>query len=148
MEYLSLLEECLRSSRNNQFINEALKAYGELSKCQFEALTDNYVEQMVLPEVIQRLRDPNLGVEDKMIMFQVLGQLSLGNLAAMRSSFTEIFSLYEAGFNAVAKLLREKVVQLFDSRTIPIQRNRQQTSNLSLWTRIPSLFTLSTKRRD
>lgn len=94
---------------------ETFQAYGELSVAGFQALTDGYVEQVLMHALLQGLHSTTTCVEDKMIMFKVLSELSLGNLRAMQPSFDEIFSLYEQGFDGIAKLLREKVSFASDS---------------------------------
>lgn len=99
----------MRNPSNNQLIMEAYQAFGELSVAGFQALTDGYVEQFLMYSLLQGLQSNATCVEDKMVMFKVLSELSLGNLRAMQPHFDEIFGLYQQGFDGIAKLLREKV---------------------------------------
>lgn len=103
-DFLAHLREGIQNSHNNHVITTAFEALGNLSR-EVGNIDDNQIKDYFMPELLKRIKDGNVPLEDRVTLFTVIGDLCLGNIKGVLHYVQEILGNFESIFQAVCEML-------------------------------------------
>lgn len=106
-DFLAHLKEGIQNSQNNHVITTAFESLGNLSR-ELGGIDDDKIKNVFMPDLLKRLTDKAVPLEDRVTLFTVIGDLCLGNLKGVIHYVQQILTDFEAIFSAVCDMLVER----------------------------------------
>jgi hypothetical protein len=103
-DFLAHLIEAIMNSHNNQVITTAFETLGNTCR-EIGGIDDAKIHDVFLPEILRRINDTTVAVEDRVTLFTVIGDICLGNIKAVLDFIQTILGDFEAIFHAIIEML-------------------------------------------
>jgi hypothetical protein len=103
-EYLAYAREAIMNSRNDPVIATAFESLGNVAK-ETGLIDDKVLANFFIPEILKRMSNKNVPLEDRISLFLVIGDIALSNINAVSDHLEGILCKYEEAFKAVVEML-------------------------------------------